>query len=70
MVMQFGLYPLVIKKVKVAIALKIVGRGIPQQLPDTVISQHVTFYESPDSIDRFVEESRVLIVPHLYGAGI
>lgn len=68
-------YPLIIEGVKTPIPLKIAGRNIPQELRDTVesdetISSHVTFLESPKSLQRLMDESRIFIAPHLYGAGI
>jgi hypothetical protein len=55
--------------------LTIVGREIPFELKNFVKSNRkmhkfVTFLESPPTVDSLFENSRMLIAPHLYGAGI
>ena len=55
--------------------LTIAGRGIPHDLRqfammNKVIVKHVTFLESPPTIEHLFEKNRVFIAPHLYGAGI
>jgi len=55
--------------------LTIAGRGIPDELREFVkknedIAKHVTFLESPPTIEHLFEQNRVFIAPHLYGAGI
>mmetsp|Transcript_7463 Transcript_7463/g.14124 ORF Transcript_7463/g.14124 Transcript_7463/m.14124 type:complete len:819 (-) Transcript_7463:1552-4008(-) len=55
--------------------LTIAGRKIPMRLIRFVISNatlanHVTFLESPKSIDSLMENARVFIAPHQYGSGI
>jgi glycosyltransferase involved in cell wall biosynthesis len=56
-------------------ALTIAGRGIPDELYEFVkanklITNYITFLESPPSIEELFETNRILIAPHLYGAGI
>lgn len=68
------IYPLVIEETR-GISLTIVGRGIPEKLRSVVdenkdISRFVTFVDSPPSIRHYYAQSRILIAPHLYGAGI
>eukprot|EP00586_Coscinodiscus_wailesii_P000698 CAMPEP_0172484550 /NCGR_PEP_ID=MMETSP1066-20121228/12048_1 /TAXON_ID=671091 /ORGANISM="Coscinodiscus wailesii, Strain CCMP2513" /LENGTH=752 /DNA_ID=CAMNT_0013249159 /DNA_START=284 /DNA_END=2542 /DNA_ORIENTATION=+ len=72
------IYPLVVKESIYSfqgVHLTIAGRGIPAKLRDFVknkkdIAKHVTFLESPPTTDRLYRENRVMIAPHLYGAGI
>ena len=68
-------YPLVIKDSTEPIPLTIAGRGIPTELRSFVmanedISKFVTFLESPRTTEHLFEEHRIMIAPHLYGAGI
>ena len=69
------IYPLIIEEVKVPIPLTIAGRSIPEELFDLVAhtpktAEHITFIESPPSIEELYENHRIFIAPHLYGAGI
>ena len=69
------IYPLILKEVSIPIPLTIAGRGIPSELREIisknpVIARHVTFIESPPSLEALYEVARVFIAPHLYGAGI
>ena len=55
--------------------LTIAGRGIPDELrksaeSDTSISPYVSFIESPLTVDSLCESARVVVAPHLHGAGI
>ena len=55
--------------------LTVAGRGIPHDLrqfamTNKLITKHVTFLESPPTIEHLFEKNRVFIAPHLYGAGI
>ena len=57
------------------ITLTIAGRKIPRGLYNYVknhqsISHLVTFKESPQEVDGLYNNARVVIAPHLYGAGI
>ena len=70
-----AIYPLVVQGAGTPIPLTIAGRKIPQELreavaKDQIISPHVTFLESPLSLDDLMDNCRVFIAPHLYGAGI
>lgn len=69
------IYPLVVESAEIPFPLAIAGRNIPKQLRETVekdkvIFPHVTFFESPKSLDELIDKSRIFIAPHLYGAGI
>jgi len=71
------IYPMVVKESSSfrPVPLTIAGRGIPHELRQFVkknkdTAKHVTFLESPPTIDHLFEENRVFIAPHLYGAGI
>ncbi len=72
-----NVYPLVVEESKsyYPIPLTIAGRQIPARLYNTAmenkkIRKHVTFVESPTTVDRLYEKNRLFIAPHLYGAGI
>jgi GT2 family glycosyltransferase len=72
-------YPLVIAGSKSSSKriphLTIAGRGIPDELfkvvrANDVIASHVTFLESPPTLDALYASNSLFISPHLYGAGI
>ena len=68
-------YALVIKDALEPIPLTIAGRMIPQELKSFVetnveISKFVSFVESPKSMRSLFDAHRILIAPHVYGAGI
>uniref|UniRef100_A0A7S1ZWM9 Glycosyltransferase 2-like domain-containing protein n=1 Tax=Ditylum brightwellii TaxID=49249 RepID=A0A7S1ZWM9_9STRA len=72
-------YPLVIAGSKLSSIriphLTIAGRGIPDELlkvvnANDIIAPHVTFLESPPTLDALYASNRLFISPHLYGAGI
>jgi len=65
------IYPLIDDDIPLTIA----GRFIPHDLRDMVrkdkmLSDYVTFVGSPKDIRPLYEEARLMIAPHLYGAGI
>mmetsp|Transcript_7873 Transcript_7873/g.11720 ORF Transcript_7873/g.11720 Transcript_7873/m.11720 type:complete len:408 (+) Transcript_7873:1237-2460(+) len=67
------IYPLVVEAAP--IPLTIAGKGIPKELrlvveANEIIAKHVTFVESPKTVDYLFQENRVFVAPHLYGAGI
>merc|ERR1712157_492418 len=64
------IYPHIIEESDDKIPLTIAGRNIPDELLSINTTHPITFIESPDSIHDLYEKYRVLIAPHLYGAGI
>jgi len=68
-------YPLIVQENN-DIVLTIAGRGIPEELKTFVAKhenledRHVSFIESPESLDDLYSSAKIFIVPHLYGAGI
>jgi GT2 family glycosyltransferase len=72
-----NIYPMIVQNSDSdkPIPLTIAGRGIPKKLRQIVnwnekIREHVTFIESPQMTAPLFENHRVMIAPHLYGAGI
>jgi GT2 family glycosyltransferase/glycosyltransferase involved in cell wall biosynthesis len=69
------IFPLIVKESKGAIPLTIAGREIPKVLRETVeqnpvISEHVKFLDSPPDLMELYNQHRLVLAPHLYGAGI
>jgi hypothetical protein len=71
------IYPLVLQDQQATepIQLTIAGRDIPLELirfvtRNATLARHVTFLESPESIDDLMEDNRLFIAPHQYGSGI
>ena len=69
------IFPLIVKESKGTIPLTIAGREIPKVLRESVeqnpiISKHVIFLESPPDLMGLYNQNRLVLAPHLYGAGI
>lgn len=69
------IFPLIVKETGGTIPLTIAGRKIPTVLRESIqqnsdISEHVRFVESPTDLMLLYNQTRLVIAPHLYGAGI
>merc|ERR1712226_1152621 len=68
------IYPMLIKEAQSSLPITIAGRSIPSELRETVqngnLVKNVTFIESPNSVQELYDKARIVIAPHLYGAGI
>ena len=69
------IYPLIMKEAMQPIRLVIAGRRIPHEIKDMVNSNSelvdlVEIVESPDDVRTLHEKARIVIAPHLYGAGV
>ena len=70
-----SIYPLVVRDAGYPIPLTIAGKGIPSELRDIVeedpmLSKSVIFRESVPDLHDLYDSARMLIAPHMYGAGI
>jgi hypothetical protein len=69
------IFPLIVMESNGAIPLTIAGRKIPKVLRQSVeqnpvISEHVKFLDSPPDLMELYNQHRLVLAPHLYGAGI
>jgi hypothetical protein len=69
------IFPLIVRESNGAIPLTIAGREIPSVLRESVeqnpvISEHVTFLDSPSDLMELYNQHRLVLAPYLYDAGI
>jgi O-antigen biosynthesis protein len=68
-------FPLILKEARGAIPLTILGKDIPNTLREfvetnAVLGKLVTILESPSDIRAVYNQHRLVLAPHLYGAGM